>query len=67
MSLITEIVESLESITQWMWNNNSDNNAFDALKRKIFCLSAQTVIHHALQKIITQLQELQNAATFSHV
>ncbi len=67
MSSVTEIVESLESITQRMWNVNLDNDAFDVLKRKISCLSAQTVVHHALQEIATQLRGSQNAATLPHV
>lgn len=63
MSLVIEIVESLERITWRMWNVNLDNDAFDALKRKISCLLAQTMIHHALQEIVTQLRESQNVAT----
>jgi len=55
MSVVKQITESLDAISEQIWNDSLDDSAFDILAQKASWLSVQIAVHEVLQKTARHL------------
>jgi hypothetical protein len=61
MSIAKQIIESLDTISQQIWDDGLDDSAFDILRQKALSLSAQIAVHQVLQSTARHLLGPQNS------
>jgi hypothetical protein len=66
MSLIKQIIEPLDIISQQIWGDALDDAAFDTLRQRASRLLAQIAVHQVLQNTVRHLLGPQNSAGLSN-
>jgi hypothetical protein len=66
MSVVKQMIEPLDAISQLIWDESLDDPAFDLLRQKALSLLAQIAVHLVLQNTARQLLGPQNSAGLSN-
>jgi len=66
MSMVKQMIEPLDAISQQIWDDSLDDTAFDILRQKTLWLSAQIAVHQVLQNTSRHLLGPQNSSGLSN-